>query len=406
MGFADAVDAGLRAMEATLGTTAPPVLAPLSPPMPTPLISGWEGPASRAALSRSQDLEDTRRELYQAHPAVEAAMGTAVKVITDARTSMRGVWSEWQRDKAAVAPFWPHPEAQAALVAAGQLRLNEARQIITQAADQLNVIAATVRQRSAALPMGTTASTAIPPSSHHGQAQADDSVRLVDYRRAPIPAPGPDSGTGGASDPAATLGLPPYKPASLPNDEARRVYAEGKIRIVQQDEELARKGVSIEERARIASTNRNALRSWIRDIMSDRDSAALLDRSEPNMTWDQVVNKYKSTGLSGDQLYSKIVEKSVGSRAAVDAQFGIDPKNPGELPPVRPSAPATVQRPPIPEIPRSVPVEPIPPEGFSPRIGGGIMPDDAMPHVVDLPGELAGEPEIPILGDGLPDHRN
>jgi hypothetical protein len=29
-----------------------------------------------------------------------------------------------------------------------------------------------------------------------------------------------------------------------------------------------------------------------------------------------------------------------------------------------------------------------------------------MPHIVDLPGELAGESEVPILGDGLPDHRN
>ena len=25
---------------------------------------------------------------------------------------------------------------------------------------------------------------------------------------------------------------------------------------------------------------------------------------------------------------------------------------------------------------------------------------------IDLPGELAGESEIPILGDGLPDHRS
>ena len=34
----------------------------------------------------------------------------------------------------------------------------------------------------------------------------------------------------------------------------------------------------------------------------------------------------------------------------------------------------------------------------------GVLPDDAMPHVTDLPGHLAGAPEVPILGDGLPDY--
>jgi hypothetical protein len=283
-------------------------------------------------------------------------------------------------------------QAEAEAIAT-DLRTKVGTLVATDAGVAANLTAATAG-------MGTTA-FAEPdrPSAPQSRKAADHGqpkVQLVDHKTAPPTDPTPNPGAEGSSSPAATLGLPTYNPASLPNDEARRVYAEGKLRIIQQDEQLAKQGVSLEERAKIASANRNALRTWIRDIMADREGAEALDRSDPNMTWDQVVNKYKSAGLSGDQLYSKVIEKSVGSRAAVDAQFGVDPKNPGALPSLRPSAPTapSAPRPPPAELPKGLP-----------RLGG-ILPDDAMPHIVDLPGELAGESEVPILGDGLPDHRN
>ena len=107
--------------------------------------------------------------------------------------------------------------------------------------------------------------------------------------------------------------------------------------------------------------------------MSNRQGAEYLYQNEPNMTWDQVVAKYQAQGLSGDDLYRAIVEKSVGSRATVDAQLGIDPKNPGELPPVRPSAPTNLPAPkpppPVepPPAPKPAPVEPAPVEPPAPR---------------------------------------
>ena len=55
------------------------------------------------------------------------------------------------------------------------------------------------------------------------------------------------------------------------------------------------------------------------------------------------------------------------------------------------------------------PIEPIPEVITPPLRGGmplpgGVLPDGAMPHVIDIPGHLAGAPEVPILGDGIPDY--
>jgi hypothetical protein len=67
----------------------------------------------------------------------------------------------------------------------------------------------------------------------------------------------------------------------------------------------------------------------------------------------------------------------------------------------------------VPEIPSIVrtpiveapPTLPTPVEAPQVRVGGmvgGIMPDEALPHFVDPP--EAGDPDLPVLGDGIPDH--
>jgi hypothetical protein len=210
------------------------------------------------------------------------------------------------------------------------------------------------------------------PSVPTPQIQAVDRTWKKDP---PPPPPGP----------LQRLGLPPYNWGSLSEEDARRVYAIGKLRIIERDEELQRQGASLEERARAASESRTALRQWIRDIQANRTLADWLDQNEPHLSWDDVLRKYQAQGLSGDDLWRKILEKSVDSREAVDAELGIDPKNPGALPPILPSKP---EYPPLPTIsaPPDLPsVGQHPPPGPLPPTVLNHPPTPVPPTVLDHP---------------------
>jgi hypothetical protein len=234
-------------------------------------------------------------------------------------------------------------------------------------------------------------------------------IRLVDnhtFPQRPTPSPVPDPGTGGSPDPAGTLGLPRYNPGSLSNEEARAVYAQGELRMGQLDDQLARQGVSLEERAKTLSAQRNALRSWVRDIMADRGAAAGLADADPNLTWEQVMAKYQAQGLTGDDLYRKIIERSVASRPGVNDALGIDPKNPPPLPPVRPSAPIEAPAPARvePPAPAPAPVEPpapapapVEPPAPAPRLPEPPPPKPALPKP-----PVEGPGGFPPLGAGPP----
>jgi hypothetical protein len=239
--------------------------------------------------------------------------------------------------------------------------------------------------QAAVTTLGTPLQTA-PPIAHGG-----GTIRAVDnhtIKQAPIPEPGPDPSVGGVPDPVTKLGLPNYNPESLSDEDVRGVYAQGKLRIIDLNDQLAREGVSAEDRAKIMYEQRNALRSWTRDISSNRAGAESLEASDPNWTWAQLVAKYQGQGFSGDDLYDRIIQGSTGSRASVDAVLGIDPKNPPPLPPVR-------------EAPIELPVEgPAPPAApaeappLTEGIGGGLSAD--LPHFIPLPHSIH---HLPILGE-------
>jgi hypothetical protein len=210
------------------------------------------------------------------------------------------------------------------------------------------------------------------------------------WKRDPAPTPNPNNpSTGEIPDPVGKLGLPNYNPRSLSDEEARGVYAQGKLRMRQLNDELARQGLSAEERAKIMAEQRNSLRSWVRDIMSNRKSAEDLVASEPNLTWDQLVAKYRAQGLTGDDLYNRIIDRATASRASVDQALGIDPHHPPPLPPVRPSAPidgagpgsASIISPP----PNFPPVLEHPPATPPPVQPGHPPPSPIPPTVLDHP---------------------
>lgn len=166
-------------MESLLGSAPPPALAGLRPPTPAPEAPRWEGGASQAAAEKSRQLNDTRHGLYTAHHRAQVLIDHAGQVITKARLEMRGVQADWERDKAAIAPFASRPEGQAALAASGQLRLSEASHIITTTTENLNTVAGNVHQLTGRIPLAppTTPGAPADPSIPARNASVDDVKR-------------------------------------------------------------------------------------------------------------------------------------------------------------------------------------------------------------------------------------
>lgn len=128
------------------------------------------------------------------------------------------------------------------------------------------------------------------------------------------------------------LDLPTYGRGTLTDVEVRSVYLNGEQRMHALQDALVAQGVDAETLAHTMFEARNELRSWARELMSDRESAAKLDRESPNRSWDDIVAKYRERGLSGDQLYEIIAERSMASRQSVNERLGLDPNRPPPLP--------------------------------------------------------------------------
>jgi hypothetical protein len=214
--------------------------------------------------------------------------------------------------------------------------------------------------------------------------------RIWDAIHDPAQTPDPNNpSTGGVPDPVGKLGLPNYNPGSLSDEEARTVYAHGELRMRELNDTLARQGVSAEERAKIMFGQRNALRSWARELMSDRGLADQLNKNEPNLSWDQLVAKLQARGLTGEDLYKAIIESSTRSRASVNDSLGINPDHPPPLPPVLPSAPTDGAGPgsapvisPPPKLPSVLEHPPVAPEPVQPD---HPAPSPTPPTVLDHP---------------------
>ena len=109
------------------------------------------------------------------------------------------------------------------------------------------------------------------------------------------------------------------QPKTLTDREARAWYLSKEAEIPSRiDAKL-----SLEYQAKQAFSMRNDLRSTARELMSNRSLADSLNKSDPNRTWSEIVNKYSSQGLSGDGLWRKIIEKSQSSRASVNDGLGM-----------------------------------------------------------------------------------
>ena len=101
--------------------------------------------------------------------------------------------------------------------------------------------------------------------------------------------------------------------------EARTLYKAQEAKIPS----LLTKDAPLESQAKEAFNLRNQFRTEARKLMKNRDGAKYLTTEEPNMTWDQTVDKYRRQGLEGDELWNKIIESSQKSRPSADKAAGI-----------------------------------------------------------------------------------
>ncbi|WP_371815053.1 alpha/beta hydrolase [Mycobacterium sp. DL440] len=126
-----------------------------------------------------------------------------------------------------------------------------------------------------------------------------------------------------------------YAAGTLSDEETRTVYTTFELRMRELRDQLLRDGVSAEERARTMYGMRATIRSWTRSLMENREAAEWLNANEPNPTFDQLVERNRAKGRVGDEIYEAIVASSTRSRGSVNADLGIDPDNPPDLPPMR-----------------------------------------------------------------------
>ncbi len=107
---------------------------------------------------------------------------------------------------------------------------------------------------------------------------------------------------------------------SLSNIEARSWYLEQERLIPDRID----RSLPLEGQAQQAHALRNDARTTARDVMSDRELAEQITRDNPNLTWDQLVEKTRAKGFEGDDIFREIIESSQRSRQSVNKKLGLD----------------------------------------------------------------------------------
>jgi filamentous hemagglutinin len=109
------------------------------------------------------------------------------------------------------------------------------------------------------------------------------------------------------------------KPGTLSNQEARQWYLDQESNIPNMIDTTK----PLNQQAQQAFNLRNQFRTQARELMSDRVLAESLYKTDPNMTWEQIVNNYSNKGFSGDSLWQEIINAASRSRTSVNQQLGI-----------------------------------------------------------------------------------
>jgi filamentous hemagglutinin len=105
----------------------------------------------------------------------------------------------------------------------------------------------------------------------------------------------------------------------LSSIDARKWYLSQESRI----RGLINPRFTLEKQAKQAFDLRNLFRTMARDLIADRDLAEKLLLEDPNLTWDQVIQKAVDKGYTGDEIYRYIIDSSQRSRPSVNKDLGL-----------------------------------------------------------------------------------
>lgn len=106
----------------------------------------------------------------------------------------------------------------------------------------------------------------------------------------------------------------------MSNVDVRKWYLSQEAKIP----ELIDRSQSLENQAYQAFSLRNEFRTTARELMADRATAESLYITDPNRTWEQMVNKQINNGLIGDDIYRAIINSSQKSRPSVNKSLGLE----------------------------------------------------------------------------------
>lgn len=135
MSFSDTVDATLAAARRLLGDGAGPDDLPPTPKgEPLSVPPNWAGPAAGRAATTTTQLDTRRTELTQQRAAARPVIAEAAAISRDARKALDAVESSWAQDKAVFGRQSGSAYGQGSLLQAGAARVNEAQEIVRDAA--------------------------------------------------------------------------------------------------------------------------------------------------------------------------------------------------------------------------------------------------------------------------------
>ncbi len=114
--------------------------------------------------------------------------------------------------------------------------------------------------------------------------------------------------------------IPQMKYHSLSDVGARKWYLSQE----EQMPDLIDNSQPLEQQAYQAFFLRNKYRTTARELMANRELAESLYRTDPNLTWSEVVQKQLNKGLTGDDIYNAIIQSSQRSRKSVNRSLGLE----------------------------------------------------------------------------------
>jgi hypothetical protein len=355
--------------------------------------SGWEGQAFEATDERTywdsvvvgnaaDDLHDGAKTARHAASDVTVAQDRLREAVSKARDAGFDVGDDYavtSREVGGTAAQQAQRQAEAESLAE-DIRWRETALVDT---DQH----AGVRVADAVTRLGNLTFDEHDGPATPAGAQDQNGVQLVDFvtpKESPIPEPGvpDDPGGAGRGPSAADIRAVLEK---LPQGD--RPW----IREVRTPEDLQRlwkwmEQNGIENPSRYGDPSKGV---W----MDLPDGSGVGQRSSAGSTKAPALD----INLNGNDHWKVHINPKTGGVPEIPAAprpaIGAEPGRvaaPGAVPPT------VVEPPPEPKAP---PVRGGPPGGLP--LGGGPLPDGSMPHLVEPPG--ANSPDLPVLGDGIPD---